>query len=182
LLGVRAYRHTLGADPVALALNQLGLLALIFLVASLAATPLKIVFALTWPLRIRRMLGVLSFFYASLHFLLYAVIDQGLAWQRIFKDVLERKFITVGFSAFLLLIPLAITSTNRMRKRLGNVRWTRLHRLAYLAALLAAIHFVWRVKRDFSQPTAYALVLGVLFAARLTDLYRRRTLARGALR
>jgi sulfoxide reductase heme-binding subunit YedZ len=182
LLGVRAYRHTLGADPVALALNQLGLLALIFLVASLAATPLKIVFSLTWPLRIRRMLGVLSFFYASLHFLLYAVIDQGLAWQRIFKDVLERKFITVGFSAFLLLIPLAITSTNRMRKRLGNVRWTRLHRLAYLAALLAAIHFVWRVKRDFSQPTAYALVLGVLFAARLTDLYRRRTLARGALR
>jgi sulfoxide reductase heme-binding subunit YedZ len=80
------------------------------------------------------------------------------------------------------LIPLAITSTNGMRKRLGNARWTRLHRLAYVAGLLAAIHFVWRVKRDFSQPAAYALVLGVLFAARLADAYRRRTLARGALR
>lgn len=177
VLASRAYRHTLGADPVAIALNQLGLLALILLLASLTATPLKIAFGVNWPLRIRKLLGLLAFFYAGLHFLLYAIIDQGLAFFAILKDVTERKFITMGFLAFVLLVPLAITSTSGMRKRLGNARWTRLHRLVYVAAVLAAVHFLWRVKRDISQPAAYGIVLGLLLAARVLDAYRHRALA-----
>jgi len=177
LLCLRAARGTLGADPIALALNQLGLLALIFLMASLAATPLKLVFELTWPIRIRRMLGLFAFFYASLHFLLYALIDQGLALDAIGEDLRERGFIAVGFAAFLLLIPLAVTSTAAMTKRLGARRWKLLHRLAYLAGMLAVIHFVWRVKRDFTQPALYALVLAVLLLTRITR--RRRARAQG---
>jgi sulfoxide reductase heme-binding subunit YedZ len=167
VLVVRALRQTLGADPVAIALNQLGLLALIFLWASLAATPLKIVFGITWAVRMRRMLGLLAFFYASLHVLLYVVIDQHLSFDAIIADVSKRVFITAGFSAYVLLIPLAATSTAGMIKRLGGARWRRLHRLAYVAAVLAALHFIWRVKIDVTQPAIYALVLGLLFAARL---------------
>ena len=172
LLVWRAAHGGLGADPVAIALNQLGLLALIFLWASLAATPLKIAFAWTWPIRLRRMLGLFAFFYASLHFLLYAVVDQGLSLAAITEDVAERRFITVGFCAFLLLVPLALTSTSAMVKRLGAARWKRLHRLAYLAGVLATVHFVWRVKRDLSQPAAYAILLAVLLAMRLLELRR----------
>jgi methionine sulfoxide reductase heme-binding subunit len=173
LLCVRAAQGTLGADPIALALNQLGLLALIFLLASLAATPLKLAFELTWPIRIRRMLGLFAFFYASLHFLLYALIDQGLALEAIGEDLRERGFIAFGFAAFLLLIPLAITSTAAMTKRLGARRWKLLHRLAYVAAILAVVHFVWRVKRDFTQPALYAVVLAVLLFARISARRRQ---------
>src|SRR5688572_16510021 len=116
VLAVRAGLHTLGADPVAIALNQLGLLALIFLVASLAASPLKALFDWNWPLRIRRLLGLLAFGYAMLHALLYAVVDQGLAWAAIIEDVTQRKFITAGFAALVLLVPLAVTSTAGMLK------------------------------------------------------------------
>jgi sulfoxide reductase heme-binding subunit YedZ len=173
ILCVRAAQGALGADPIAVALNQLGLLALIFLLASLAATPLKLVFELTWPIRIRRMLGLFAFFYACLHFLLYALIDQQLALAAIAEDLQERRFIAVGFAAFVLLIPLAVTSTAAMTKRLGAKRWKLLHRLAYVAGALAVVHFVWRVKRDFTQPTAYALVLAGLLLARLVARRRR---------
>jgi sulfoxide reductase heme-binding subunit YedZ len=169
VLCVRALRGTLGADPVAIAMNQLGLLALIFLVASLAATPLKVAFKLTWPIRARRTLGLFAFFYASLHFLLYTCIDQGLAWSAIVADVTKRKFITIGFAAYLLLIPLAITSTASMTKRLGARRWKRLHRLSYVAGVFAVVHFIWRVKQDLSQPATYAWALALLFAVRLYD-------------
>jgi sulfoxide reductase heme-binding subunit YedZ len=174
LLVTRAMRHTLGADPIAIALNQLGLLALIFLLASLAATPLKLLFGLTWGLRIRRMLGLFAFFYASLHVGLYVCVDQGFDLGAILADVTERKFIAAGFAAYVLLIPLAATSTQAMLKRLGARRWRRLHKLAYVAAVLAAVHFIWRVKLDLSQPAAYALVLALLFAIRLKALERRR--------
>jgi sulfoxide reductase heme-binding subunit YedZ len=173
LLVARATRHTLGADPIAIALNQLGLLALIFLLASLAATPLKLLFGLTWGLRIRRMLGLIAFFYASLHVGLYVCVDQGFDLGAILADVTERKFITAGFAAYVLLIPLAATSTQAMLKRLGARRWRRLHKLAYVSAMLAATHFIWRVKLDLSQPAAYALVLALLFAIRLRALERR---------
>jgi sulfoxide reductase heme-binding subunit YedZ len=167
VLATRALRHTLGADPIAIALNQLGLLALIFLLASLAATPLKLLFGLLWGLRIRRMLGLLAFFYATLHVLLYTCVDQGLDGSAILGDIIERKFITAGFAAYVLLIPLAATSTQRMRKRLGAARWQRLHRLVYVASVIAAVHFIWRVKLDLKQPLGYAVVLGLLFAVRL---------------
>lgn len=169
-----ALTHHLGADPVAIALNRLGMLALILLIASLCATPLRLLFGVTWPMRLRRQLGLSAFFYACLHLGVYVAIDQGFDWRAIGADVSERKFITAGFAALLLLIPLAITSTNRMRKRLGGARWQRLHRLAYLAGALASLHFIWRVKRDLTEPALYAAVLAIALWVRWD--HRRRKL------
>jgi sulfoxide reductase heme-binding subunit YedZ len=168
-LGFLAARGELTANPIATAMNQLGLLALTFLVASLACTPAKAFLGWTWPVRIRRMLGLYAFFYASVHFLTYVGLDQVLDYRAIFADIAKRKFITVGFAAFVLLIPLAVTSTDAMVRRLGFVRWKWLHRLSYVAAILGVIHFVWRVKKDLSQPLTYAGILGALFAARVVD-------------
>jgi sulfoxide reductase heme-binding subunit YedZ len=177
----RALSDGLGADPIAAALNELGLLALVLLVAALACTPLKIVFGWTWPLRIRRMLGLLAFFYACLHFGLYAVIDQGLDLGAILADVAERPFITVGFAAFLLLIPLAITSTTKMRRRMGPLRWQKLHRLSYVIGALAALHFILRVKRDLDEPLTYAFVIVALLGVRLWHASNKRRAAGGAM-
>lgn len=168
---VDAARGQLGADPVAIALNRLGLLALITLVASLAATPARLVLGWAWPLRLRRMLGLFAFFYAFLHFTLYLAVDQGFDVAAIVKDVTERKFISVGFAAFAVLVPLAATSPLRVRRMLGPKRWQRLHRLVYLAGALAALHFIWRVKRDLTEPAAYALIIATLLLARV--LYRK---------
>ncbi|HZP43949.1 MAG TPA: protein-methionine-sulfoxide reductase heme-binding subunit MsrQ [Candidatus Binatia bacterium] len=164
----RAARGTLGADPIAEALNELGLLALVFLVAALGCTPAKALLGWTWPLRLRRMLGLFAFFYASLHLLTYAALDQGFGWAAIAADVTKRKFIFVGVATFVLLVPLAVTSTNGAVRRLGYARWKRLHRLAYVAPALAVLHFLWRVKRDVREPVAYAAVLGALLLLRLT--------------
>jgi len=164
---LRAARGELGANPVAEALNQLGLVALVFVVAALLCTPLKTMFGWTWPMRLRRMLGLFGFFYALLHVATYTGLDQGFDWRAIWADVTKRKFIFVGFAAFVLLIPLAITSTNGSVKRLGYARWKRLHRLAYVAPILAVIHFVWRVKRDVSEPAVYAVVLAALIGVRI---------------
>ncbi len=168
----RAITGGLGANPIAEALNLLGLMALVFLIASLACTPAKTVLGWTWPNRLRRMLGLFAFFYAALHVALYAGVDQGLAWKAIWTDVVKRKFIFVGFAAFVLLIPLAWTSTQDAVRRLGFVAWKRIHRLAYLAAALAAIHFVWRVKKDVTEPAIYATILAVLLAVRLFTFAR----------
>ncbi|MFT3772825.1 MAG: protein-methionine-sulfoxide reductase heme-binding subunit MsrQ [Minicystis sp.] len=173
-----AARGTLGANPIAEALNELGLLALIFLVASLACTPAQTIAGWKWPIRIRKTLGLLSFFYAALHLITYAAIDQALAWKTILEDIAKRPFIMVGFAAFLILVPLAVTSTSGMLKRLGAARWKRLHRLAYVAAVLAVTHFVLRVKKDVSEPAAYGAVLGVLFLIRIVAFVRERRAAR----
>ena len=165
-IGWRVYRHTLGANPIATALNQIGLLALIFLCASLSCTPLKIAFTWNWPLRVRRTLGLLGFFTALLHFLVYLVLDQGLAVGALFRDVLKRPFIAVGFIALSLLVPLAVTSTRKALQRLGFVRWQRLHRLAYPIGALAVLHFYLRVKADHSQPVAYGLIVILGFVLR----------------
>ena len=170
----RAWRDDLGPDPIAQALNQLGLIALVFLIAALACTPLKAMFGWTWPMRIRRMLGLLAFFYALLHVITYTVLDQGLDWHAIVDDIIKRKFIFFGFSTFVLLIPLAATSTNSALRRLGYVRWKQLHRLAYLAPALAVLHFIWRVKLDVREPVAYGLVLAALLSVRLVDYLRDR--------
>ena len=160
-------RGELGANPIATALNQLGLVALIFLIASLAATPLKTTLGWTWPIRIRRMLGLYAFFYGSLHFLTYLGLDQVLDLRAVFADITKRNFIAVGFTAFVLLVPLAVTSTDAMVRRLGFVRWKRLHRLVYVAAALGVVHFIWRVKKDLSQPLTYGAVLALLLAIRV---------------
>jgi methionine sulfoxide reductase heme-binding subunit len=172
-LAIRAARGQLGADPIATALNQLGLIALTFLIATLACTPLKVISGWTWPIRIRRMLGLFAFFYACLHVVTYAGIDQGFDWKAILADVTKRKFIFVGFSAFVLLIPLAATSTNAMVRRLGFARWKLLHRLAYASAILGVIHFIWRVKKDVTQPVTYGVILGILFAIRILNALAR---------
>jgi methionine sulfoxide reductase heme-binding subunit len=171
---VSALRGELGANPIAEALNRLGLMALVFLVAALACTPLKSLLGWTWPIRLRRMLGVFGFFYALLHVTTYLGLDQTFAWRRILADVIKRKFIFVGFLAFIMLVPLALTSTAAAVRRLGFVRWKRLHRLAYVATLLGVIHFIWRVKKDVREPVIYATVLGALFLARLAALLRSR--------
>ncbi len=168
-LAARGFAGQLGANPIATALNQLGLLALVFLIASLACTPLKAFLGWTWPIRIRRMLGLFAFFYASVHFLTYAGLDQVLDLKAIWSDVTQRKFIFVGFAALVLLIPLAITSTDAMVRRLGFKRWKLLHRLAYVAAGLAVIHFVWRVKKDLTQPLTYGTLLALVLAARVVE-------------
>jgi sulfoxide reductase heme-binding subunit YedZ len=170
----RAAHRTLGADAVAVGLNQLGYLALVFLISSLACTPLKIVTGWTWPIRIRRLLGLFAAFYASLHFLTYVGIDQQFDWKVLWEDVTQRRFIYVGFTAFLLLWPLVATSTDASVRRLGFKRWKALHRLAYVAAILAVIHFIWRVKLDVTEPLFWATILLVLFVVRGVDAFRTR--------
>jgi sulfoxide reductase heme-binding subunit YedZ len=176
LLAVDGARGALGANAIEVVLNQTGLLALVLLLASLACTPLKLVFAWTWPMRVRKLLGLLAFAYAALHFLTYAVVDQGLAWRAMVEDVTKRPFITVGFTALVLLVPLAVTSTNGWVRRLGFPRWQRLHRLAYVAAVLGVVHFVWRVKADATEPLIYGAVLALLLGLRVAKaLQKRRT-------
>jgi len=133
----RAVRGTLGPDPVAEVLNRLGLYAITLLFCSLACTPLQIVLGWSWPLRVRRMLGLFAFFYACLHLSTYVFLDQGFDFTGIGKDIAKRRFVTVGFAAWCALVPLAVTSTQAWVKRLGFRRWKSLHRLAYLAGALA---------------------------------------------
>jgi methionine sulfoxide reductase heme-binding subunit len=173
-LVIRAARGTLGANAIAEALNQLGLLALVFVVASLTCTPLKTLTGATWPIRLRKMLGLFGAFYAWLHLLTYAGLDQVLDFSAIVKDITERKFILLGFLAFLLLVPLAVTSTAAMVKRLGFIWWKRLHRLAYVAATLGVIHFVLRVKKDVTEPAIFGAILALLFAVRIASYLKER--------
>jgi sulfoxide reductase heme-binding subunit YedZ len=169
---LRGVRGELGADPIAQALNQLGLVALVFLIAALACTTLKTLTGITWPLRIRRMLGVFAFFYATLHVTTYVAVDQRFDWPAIFDDLTKRRFIYVGATTFVLLVPLAVTSTNGWVRRLGFPAWKRLHRLAYLATILAVVHFVWRVKKDLTEPLAYGAVLAALLLLRMATAAR----------
>jgi len=162
-----AARGQLGADPVNEALNRLGLTALTLLTASLACTPAREILGWTWAIGLRRLLGLFAFFYASVHFATYAIVDQGLRGRAILADVTKRPFIISGFAAFLLLAPLAATSTAAAVQRLGFARWKRLHRLVYAAGALAAFHFWLRVKKDVREPAIYAGVLAVLLLARV---------------
>ena len=157
---------SLGANPIEELIHRLGKWGLNFLLITLAVTPLRRLTGQSWLLRLRRMLGLFAFFYLLLHFLTYAGLDQRFDLPAIFEDVVERPFITIGFTAFLLLIPLAVTSTNVMMKRLGR-RWQKLHRLVYLIAILGVVHFYWQVKLDTLEPLIYAAILAVLLGYRL---------------
>ena len=171
-IGLLALNGDLGANPIAEAMNRLGFWTLTLLLATLSPTPIQIVTGWKWPLRLRRMLGLTAFLYVCLHFAIYLGVDQFFDWVAIGKDIVKRKFITVGFAALLLLIPLAITSTDGMVRRLGFARWKRLHRLIYVAAVLGVVHYVWRVKSDLRQPLIFAAVLAVLLAIRATRAVR----------
>ncbi|MFT3914081.1 MAG: protein-methionine-sulfoxide reductase heme-binding subunit MsrQ [Anaeromyxobacteraceae bacterium] len=177
-LGVDLATNHLGANPIEAILNRLGFWTLTLLVASLAATPVNALLGVSWPLRARRMIGLWAFAYATLHLLFYVAIDQGLDVGLLAADVAKRKFMTVGFAAWLLLVPLAVTSTDGWVRRLGFRAWKRLHRLVYAAAVLGVVHFVWRVKADLRLPLTFGAVLAVLLAARFVPegagLRRRR--------
>ncbi len=156
----------LGANPIEMVLNRLGFWTLTLLVSSLVATPAHDLLGLAWPVRIRRMLGLFAFSYATLHLLWYVGVDQFFDVALLAKDVAKRKFMAVGFSAWLILVPLAVTSTDRWVRRLGYARWKRLHRLVYAAALLGAVHFVWRVKADLRRPSFFIAAIAILLLAR----------------
>ncbi len=148
---------------------------------TLAVTPVRRFTGWNTAIRLRRMLGLFTFFYAALHFLTWLVLDLFFDWGLIGGDILERPYITVGFTALLLLVPLAITSTKGWIRRLGGRNWQRLHRLAYVVALLGLVHFFWSQKKDISEPTLFALAFGALLLARLLPVPRRRPEARAAV-
>ena len=162
-----AYTNQLGANPIELITRSLGTWTLVFLLITLSITPLRKLSGWSWLVKLRRMTGLFAFFYALLHFITYIWLDQFFDLGDIYKDVIKRPFITIGFAAFVLLIPLAITSTNAMMKKLGGKRWQLLHRLIYLIAIFAVLHYWWLVKKDITQPLIYATVLTVLLAYRI---------------
>jgi len=166
-LVVNAFTGGLGANPVEVITHTTGEWTLRLLIVTLAITPLRHLTGWVWLTRLRRMIGLFAFFYLMLHFATYAVLDASLDLAYIVEDVADRLYITVGFAAFVMLVPLAATSTNAMVRRLGPVRWRRLHRLVYAAALGGALHFLWLVKADLLEPMIYAGVLVTLLAARL---------------
>ena len=160
------FTEDLGANPIEFVTRSTGTWTLTGLMITLAVTPLRRLTGYNALIRYRRMLGVFTFFYASLHFTTYIWLDQFFSLTAIFKDIYKRPFITVGFGAFVLLIPLAVTSTNAMMRRLGK-RWQQLHRLVYLIGALGVLHYVWLVKKDLTQPLIYGAVLLVLLVARI---------------
>lgn len=162
----------LGADPVAELTHRTGDWALRFLLLSLAMTPLRRVLDQAWPIRFRRLLGLYAFAYACLHLTIYVVLDLNGYWAQILEDIVKRPFITVGFLAWLLLTPLAITSTRGWIKRLGR-RWGQLHRAVYAVGILAVLHFFWLVKADLREPLIYAAILALLLGLRLYWRWRR---------
>jgi sulfoxide reductase heme-binding subunit YedZ len=179
-LGGRALLGDLGANPVEEVLNRLGLYAITFLLASLACTPLQRFLGWSWALRVRKTLGLAAFSWALAHVLFYVVIDQGLDLRGLVDDVLKHRFVFLGMAALSLLVPLALTSTKGMEKRLGFRRWKRLHRLVYAAGALACAHFYLRFKLPEPGPIAAAALLAVLLASRLWPPGARKAAREGA--
>lgn len=163
----------LGADPVAEIEHRLGLWALRLLLIALAVTPLRQLTGQAVLLRFRRLLGLYAFFYASLHFAAYLVLDLRGYWTQVFEEIAKRPYLTVGFLAWLGLVPLAATSTQGMMRRLGR-RWGRLHQLVYAVAVLAVLHFWWLVKSDIREPALYAGILAILLGWRAWKSWGKR--------
>jgi methionine sulfoxide reductase heme-binding subunit len=173
MLGWRIATGDLGANPISFITNWLGDWTMRILLTSLAMTPLRIVFGLGWPAMVRRLLGLFAFAYAALHFTVWLVVDHFFDWHEMGTDILKRPYITVGMTALLTLIPLAATSTSGMVKRLGARAWRRLHRLAYAAAVLAVLHFLWLAKVGRREQYVYAAILALLLGVRVWDAARR---------
>jgi sulfoxide reductase heme-binding subunit YedZ len=184
-LGWLAWRGGLGANPIEFITRSTGWWTLALLAVTLCVTPLRRLLGQPWLLRLRRMLGLFAFFYAALHFTTYVWLDQFFDVAEIVRDVIKRPFITVGFTAFVLLLPLAATSTNAMVRRLGARRWQRLHRAVYGIAALGVLHFCWLVKKDVTEPLLFGLAIGALLGLRLWWRWRApgvRTPSRSASR
>jgi len=180
VLAWRAFHAQLGANPIEAITHATGDWTLRFLLITLAVTPLRRATGWNRVIGLRRMLGLFAFFYATLHFFTYLWLDKFFVWADILHDIPRRPFITIGFSAFVLLVPLALTSTARAIRRLGGRRWRALHRLVYVAAAFGVVHYWWLVKADVTRPATYACILAVLFAVR-GWLAARKALARRPL-
>ena len=165
LLVYQALNNQLGADPVAELTHGTGEWALRLLLLSLAMTPLRLILKKSWPIRFRRLIGLYAFFYACLHFSVYLFLDLGSYWSQIGADIIKRPFITVGFTAWLLLIPLAVTSNQWMMRKLKK-NWLKLHKLVYVIGILCVVHYYWLVKSDVREPLMYAGILLLLFGIR----------------
>ncbi len=166
-LGWNAYTNNLGANPIEVITRSTGTWTLVFLLIVLSVTPLRRLTGLHWLIRFRRMLGLFAFFHVCLHFTTYIWLDQFFEFMEMVRDVIKRPFITAGFVSFLLLVPLALTSTSGMIRRLGGRRWQQLHRLVYLAAIGGVIHYIWLVKADQRDPLIYGSILSVLLGYRI---------------
>lgn len=165
-LMVNGLMEHLGANPIERILRRTGFWTLTMLTLTMAVTPLRQSIGRVWIGRFRRMLGLFAFFYGCLHFATYLVLDQFFDWPGILKDITKRPYITVGFSAFVLMMPLAITSTDAMLRRLGGKRWRALHRLVYLITAAGVVHFWWLVKKDISEPLIFAALLALSLTVR----------------
>jgi sulfoxide reductase heme-binding subunit YedZ len=174
LLARRFLADGLGANPIDYLTDFTGDWALRILLASLALTPVRIVSGVAWPLTLRRLLGLFAFFYAGLHFSIWLVLDHFFNWPLMLADILKRRYITVGMAALVLLVPLAVTSTGGMVRRLGGTAWRRLHRAVYVIAVLAVLHYLWLAKVGVHDPYYYAAVLALLLGVRLAAALRRR--------
>jgi sulfoxide reductase heme-binding subunit YedZ len=164
--GLRFAMGDLGANPIEALLHSAGRWTLILLLVGLSISPLRRLTGWNQIIKVRRLVGLFAFFYASLHLLIYLGLDQGFAWSYIVEDILERPFITSGAAAFLFLVPLAVTSTKGWIRRLGK-RWLRIHRLVYVAASLGVLHYYWKVKLDTFWPLVAVSVLAALLLARV---------------
>lgn len=183
LLGIDAITGGLGTNPIEEVTHRTGWWTLTFLMLTLSVTPVRQLTGVGWLVKLRRMLGLYASFYALLHFATYIAIDQFFAFGYILEDIMDRPYITVGFTAFVLLIPLAATSTKKMVKRLGGRRWNRLHKLVYVAAALGVLHFLWLVKADIREPAIFGGVLVTLLGYRLVaDRLRRLRRGRAEVR
>jgi sulfoxide reductase heme-binding subunit YedZ len=167
------WRKQVGANPLEFVTRTTGMLTLVFLLIALAVSPLRRITGLNWLIKFRRMLGVFAFFYGSLHLLTYIAFDRFFRFSTIPGDIAGRRFIAVGVAAFILMLPLAITSTNAMVKRLGGKRWARLHRVVYAAAILGVLHFYLLVKSDVRRPLTFAFLLAVLLGFRVFAKYHQ---------
>ena len=165
------YFKKVGPNPLEFATRTTGMLTLVFLLLTLAITPLRKIFGINALVKARRMIGLFAFFYGALHLLTYVWFDRFFNLRSIIDDVAQRRFILVGMTAFLLMVPLAITSTNNMVKRLGGKNWARLHKLVYLAGILGVVHFWMLVKSDVRLPLTFGFILALLLAHRLAVKY-----------
>jgi sulfoxide reductase heme-binding subunit YedZ len=181
LLGWDAWHHNLGANPVNFAILTTGMLTLIFLLLTLAVTPLRKITRLNWIIFSRRTLGLYAFFYGSLHFFIFFSLDRSFSVSDTLSEMIKRKYLLVGITGLLVMVPLAVTSTNAMIKRLGGKRWRALHRLAYLAAIAGVIHYYMQVKADVRRPLVFAAVLTILLGYRLVDYWRHNSAGPAAI-
>lgn len=173
-LGWKAFHDELGANPIEVITHSTGTWTLVFLCVTLSITPLRRLLHQGWLLRFRRMFGLFGFFYGALHLATYVWLDKSFDFPEMFKDVYKRPFITAGLTAFVLMVPLAVTSTSGMIRRLGGKRWQMLHRLVYVSAIAGAIHYYWLVKSDEIVPLRFAAIVGTLLLYRLLLGFRGR--------